>query len=465
MKVTHEAVEKNNEKLIYILALTLVFSGMNATIFNVVLPVISKQFTLSTSQVSWIVTSYVVVYAFGSLTFGKLADRYRLKDLMTFGLSVFALGSVIGLAATSFWMIILGRVVQASGASIIPTAAMIIPVRYFPPESRGKALGTSAVGIALGGAFGPIVSGFVTDIGSWRLLFGLSLLPLITLPLYRKYLNDERGKGSHIDLLGGTLLAGTVLLLLLAITQGEWKLFVTSAILIGLFILRIRSAAEPFIQPQLFHNKRYVFALVIAFVIAFLNLAIPFTAPQFLDNVNHLSPAAIGLVMFPGAIAAALMGRRGGKLADDKGNWFLVCSSVPLTLISFALLSSLIGVRAWIIAVMIIFGYVGQTFMQIAVSNTISRTLSKDQVGVGMGMYTMLNFISGATAISLIGKALDFHTTTVRFNPLSTMKSAYIYSNVFFVLFLVALTFLALYYLWFVKCTRRGRFDYAPTND
>lgn len=448
--------EKNNsEKLILLLAITLVFSGMNATIFNIVLPVISDQFALSTSQVSWIVTSYVVVYAFGSLVFGNLADRYRLKDLMTIGLSIFALGSIVGMSAASYWMVVLGRVVQASGASVIPAAAMIIPIRYYPPEKRGKALGTSSMGIALAGAFGPIVSGFVTDIGGWRFLFSLSLLPLITLPFYRKYLNDEKGKGKKLDFIGGLLLAGTVLLLLLAITHGEWKLFVTCAVLLGLFIFRIRSVSEPFIQPQLFNNKPYVFALVIAFMIAFLNLAIPFISPQLLAKVNHLSPATIGLVMFPGAVAAAMMGRRGGKLADDKGNWFLVCLSVPMTLLCFTLLSSFVGVRAWIIAMIIPLGYVGQTFMQIAVSNTISRTLSKDQIGVGMGMYTMINFISGATAISLIGKVLDFHATTIHFNPIPIEKSAYIYSNVFFALFLVALIFLGLYYMWFGSDTQK----------
>ena len=59
---------------------------MNATMFNIVLPNISEQFQLSPSQASWIITGYMIVYAIGSVTYGKLTDRYSLKNLLTFGL-------------------------------------------------------------------------------------------------------------------------------------------------------------------------------------------------------------------------------------------------------------------------------------------------------------------------------------------------------------------------------------------
>ncbi len=81
--------QQAGEKLLRVLVFTLIISVMNASMFNVVLPEISRQFQLSASQVSWIVTSYMIVYAIGSVTFGKLADKYRLKDLLTFGLIFF----------------------------------------------------------------------------------------------------------------------------------------------------------------------------------------------------------------------------------------------------------------------------------------------------------------------------------------------------------------------------------------
>jgi MFS transporter, DHA2 family, metal-tetracycline-proton antiporter len=451
-------IVNNGEKLLRVLVVTLIFSVMNASIFNVVLPVISKEFDLVPSQVSWISTGYMVVYAIGSVTYGKLADRFKLKNLLTFGLIFFALGSIVGLAATEYWMIILGRVLQAAGASVIPATGMIIPVRYFPPEKRGRALGTAAIGLALGAAMGPIVSGLVTGFASWRFLFLISVLPLLTLPFYRKYLDDSAGHAKSIDLLGGGLLAGTVAMLLLSITQGNAMLLLGGVLLFVLLVLRIRTAKEPFIQPGLFKNRSYTLGLLIAFLATAMSFGMPFITPQFLARLNDLSPLSIGFVMFPAALITAVMGRRGGNLADSRGNHFLVSIAAGLLFLCFFALSILVGLPSYWIAIGLIFGSVGQSFMQIAMSNTVSRTLPKEQTGVGMGFYSMLNFISGATATSLIGRLLDFPNPSFRLNPIVTDPAAYIYSNIFIVLSIVAAAVAILYYFLFGAAGReRGR--------
>lgn len=437
-----------------VLVFTLIFSVMNASIFNVVLPVISKEFSLVPSQVSWISTGYMVVYAIGSVTYGKLADRFKLKNLLTFGLIFFALGSIVGLSATEYWMIILGRVLQAAGASVIPATGMIIPVRYFPPEKRGRALGTTAIGLALGAAMGPIVSGMVTGFANWRFLFLISVLPLLTLPFYRKYLDDSTGEAKPIDFLGGGLLAGTVALLLLSITQGSVLLLGAGAAVFVLLLLRIRSAKEPFIQPALFQNRSYTLGLLIAFLATALSFGMPFITPQFLAKLNGLTPLSIGFTMFPAALITAVMGRRGGRLADSKGNRVLVVIAAALLFVCFIFLSLVVGLPVYWVAIGLIFGNVGQSFMQIAMSNTVSRTLPKEQTGVGMGFYSMLNFISGATATSLIGKLLDYPNPAFRLNPAVTEPAAYIYSNIFVILGLMAAAVAALYILLFGASAR-----------
>ncbi|WP_138753119.1 MFS transporter [Paenibacillus sinopodophylli] len=439
----------NGEKLMPILAFTLVFSIMNASMFNVVMPVISKEFGITPSQVSWLLTGYMIVYAVGSVTYGKLADKYRLKDLLTFGLIFFALGSVVGLVASEYWMIVLGRILQASGAAVIPATAMIVPVRYFSPEKRGRALGTVAAGLALGTALAPIVAGLVTSFANWRFLFLLSIIPLFALPFFRKYLDNQRGTAQKIDFLGGILLGGSVALLLLAISQANFLFAVGGIVILVLFIIRIRTAAEPFIQPKLFHNKKYAFGLFITFLATALSFGMPFVTPQFLSGINGLSPAVIGLVMFPAAIISAFMGRRGGKIADEKGNSFLVYTAISLSFTCFVLLSIFVGTSPYLILFFLIFGNMGQTFMQIAMSNTISRTLAKEQIGVGMGLMSLLNFISGAMTTSMIGKVLDAKQTTFHLNPFAFHQAGFVYSNIFFVLAVLAAVIVTIYYFSF----------------
>lgn len=338
------------------------------------------------------------------------------------------------MAASQYWMIIAGRVLQAAGAAVLPATAMIIPIRYFAPEKRGRALGTSAIGIALGGALGPVVAGLISSFGSWRLLFFFSLISLITLPFFRKYLDNEKGTAGRIDFLGGGLLAGTVTLLLLAITGSNLLLFAGGLVMIALFIIRIRTTSEPFIQPSLFRNRSYSVGLFIAFISTAINFGIVFMTPQYLADLNELTPGSIGLVLFPAAIASAIMGRKGGKLADERGNSSLVWTASLLLLTCFALLSTWVGVSPYFIMIILIAGNVGQTFMQIAMSNTLSRTLSKDQVGVGMGLFSMVNFISGAISMSFIGRLLDNKETSLHLNPFITNEGASIYSNIFVVM-------------------------------
>ncbi|GAA0134447.1 MFS transporter [Paenibacillus sp. YSY-4.3] len=446
--------DKNADKLLRVLVFTLIFSVMNGTMFNVALPMIQKEFELLPSQVSWVMTSYMVLYAIGSVVFGKLADKYKLKNLLTFGLLLFAVGSITGALASEYWMIVLGRILQAAGASVLPATAMIIPIRYFAPEKRGRALGTSAIGLALGSALGPVVAGLISSFGSWRWLFLLSLLSLVTLPLFRKYLDDETREGGHIDYLGGGLLAGTVTFLLLAITQSHWLLFVIGAILFLLFVFRIRVALNPFIQPSIFANKNFSIGLFIAFITTSMNFALTFMTPQYLAALNDLSPGNIGFVLFPAAIVSALLGRIGGKMADERGNGFLMSAASMFMLICYALLSSFVGAAPYIIAVILIAGNVGQTFMQITMSNTISRTLAKEQVGVGMGLFSMLNFLSGAISMSVIGKVLDQQQTVLRLNPFVANEQAYVYSNIFIVMCLMAVTMFWLYHLQFGGASR-----------
>lgn len=447
----------NGDKLLRVLVVTLIFSVMNGTMFNVALPAIGKEFELLPSQVSWIMTSYMALYAIGSVVFGKLADSYSLKSLITCGLLLFAVGSVVGMLAVDFWMIILGRVLQAAGAAVLPAIAMIIPIRYFEPEKRGRALGTSAIGLALGGALGPIVSGMIMSFGSWRILFLFSLLPLLTIPFFRRYLNDERGAAKPLDVIGGGFLAAAVGLFLLAITQSSWAAAVIGGLFLLMFAIRIRKTVHPFIQPELFMNARYTGALVIAFISTSMNFSITFITPQYLTVLNNLSAGSIGFVLVPAAIAAATLGRVGGKLADERGNSTLFSIAAALLVLCFILTSTFVGISPYVIALLLIMGQVGQTFMQIAMSNTISRTLSKEQVGVGMGLFSMLNFISGAMAMGIIGKVLD-QSATWRLNPLAGNESAYVYSNIFFIMTALSILVWGLYQMQFGPKTDRRPF-------
>ncbi|WP_248925108.1 MFS transporter [Paenibacillus hamazuiensis] len=452
-----ESIPRNNgEKLIRVLAFTLAVSLMSATMFNIVLTEIRSEFHLSFAQVSWVSTIYLLIYAIGTVMYGKLADSFKMKNLVTFGLIFFAAGSMIGLIAQAYWMVLAGRILQAAGAAVIPAIASIIPVRYFPAESRGRAIGISMTGLSIGNVLGPVVASGVVSILDWRWLFCMPLFTLFTLPLYRKYLGDHVPSPGKIDWWGGGLLAGAVALLLLAISKGMWTLFAGCAILFILFAARVRRADNPFIPPGLFGNKGYTIGLTIVFLMVGTYYSIPFLSPQLLSQVNALDPGLVGFVMVPAAFVAALLGKKAGKWADAKGNPFLVYAAFPLLFGCFFLLSTFAGGSPWLVMIFLIIGVVGQTFMYIALSNTISQTLPKEQVGIGMGLLSMLNFLAGAVSASVCGKIIDLDAAA-RWNPFNPSPEAAVFSNLYLVISAIQVVVVWLYYSRFGRGRRRGQ--------
>ncbi|WP_034681499.1 MFS transporter [Caldalkalibacillus mannanilyticus] len=437
-------------KLMYVVMVTLALSAMSVLMFSLVLPQIREQYSITNAQVSWVTSAYTLIYGIGTVIYGKLADRYKLKNLITFGLLLFALGSVVGLSAQAFWMVLAGRCIQAIGAASIPASAMLIPLRYFPPESRGTAMGTAFMGLAIGSALGPVVSAFVLSVMHWKWLFCFPFVLLLTLPFYRRYLGDDHGSPSKIDWLGGGLLAAAVTLLLLSITWGSIWFAIGGLIALMLFIVRIRSTIAPFVSPDLFRNRNYTLGVTVTFLISGLGFSIHFLSPLLLAQVNELSASWIGFALVPGALASALLGRKGGRMADLKGNSYLFFIASGLLLSCFVLLSTFIGVSAIYIALILILGHVGLTFVMIAMSNAISMMLSKEQSGVGMGLLSMLNFIAGAMATVIYGKLLDQGRVN-QWNPANFYDTGAVYSNIFLVLTIVLALIVRVYYHYFKK--------------
>lgn len=445
---------KDQDRLLSILTITLALSSMSVLVFNFVMPQISDEFQLTNAQVSWVASSYALIYGIGTVFYGKLADRYSLKELLTFGLIFIALGSLLGFFSQTFSILLTARVIQAAGAAVIPAVATLIPIRYFPKEKRGAAMGTAFVGLSVGGALGPVVSAVVVHFLNWRWLFCIPFLIILTLPFYRRYLSNERGTPQRIDWLGGGLLATTVTFILMGVTEGSRWLIGGIIALFG-FVFWIRTVRDPFLQPQLFLNKKYTVNLGIAFLINGIGFSLYFLIPLLLADVHGLKSSIIAFAMVPAALASALLGKRGGRLADSKGNAHLYFIAALLLISCFTMLSTFTASTAFLISLVLILGNVGQTFMMIALANSVSLTLSKEKTGVGMGLFSMLNFIAGGMATGLYGKVVDIGSD-LTWNPLSLFNEGAVYSNIFFVLAgLHALIFI--FYYLFIAQKRRIR--------
>jgi len=397
--------------IVYLLGCLLLFSVMNVTVFNVALPEISADLRISPAPAGWVITGYALVYAVGSLTYGKLADLFPLKTLMTFGILLFAAGSIVGFVSQGYAGLLAGRLLQSAGASSIPALAMLIPARYFPPERRGAVMGLIAAFIALSAGIGPIVGSAVTGAAHWKYLFLLSLGTLIVLPFLRRALPAETRRPGTIDALGAALLAGAVAALMLAITNAGAAAAAAyaalSAVLLALFIVRGKRAAEPFIALSLFTEGPYRFAVLAMTLSSIAGFSLMLIVPLMLDAMFGLGADRIGLVLFPAAIAAALMGRIGGRWTDRFGSVPMLLAAASLMIGGYLLLAGLSRLGVWVVAACLILPNVGFVFTQSAMSKLVSLLLPPHRLGAGMGVFSMSNFLSGAVGGALATAAVD----------------------------------------------------------
>jgi DHA2 family metal-tetracycline-proton antiporter-like MFS transporter len=119
---------------------------------------------------------------------------------------------------------------------------------------------------------------------------------------------------------------------------------------------------------------------------------------------------------------------------------------MSLLMSGLLLLSTFAGLRPWVISLNLILCYMGFSLLQSSMAHMVSSTLPREQLGVGMGVYNLFFFMSGAFSAAFIGKLLDISRDHAPINPLTATVSAGPYSNLFLLLGAVLLCATWLFY-------------------
>src|SRR6476660_3881336 len=148
---------------------------LDNTVVNVALPSIQKDLGANLSSLEWTVNAYTLSFAVLLVTGGRLGDIFGRRRVFLFGVVTFGLASAFtGFSQSEAWLVA-GRVVQGVGAAFMMPATLSIISNAFPPQERGRAIGTWAGVSAMALAIGPVVGGFLTERVSWRAIFFLNL--------------------------------------------------------------------------------------------------------------------------------------------------------------------------------------------------------------------------------------------------------------------------------------------------
>ncbi|MGA9289269.1 MAG: MFS transporter [Anaerobacillus sp.] len=437
------------KRLIILVCTILAFAVMNGTMFNVAIPDIAASFNLSPSEVSWVLTGYILVFAIGSLMYGKLADIYPIKTLFTIGISIFSIGAFIGFFSPNYPTLLAARILQAIGGATIPALAFIVPIRFLPKE-KGRVFGLISSTVAFASGVGPIIGGVVGGTLNWRFLFLFSVATALAIPLFRKWLPDEKRREGSIDLPGAALMAVSVASLLFFITTFLWYLLAIFIVFFILFLWRTFTITHPFIDPVILKNTKYTITVLTSFLGTSALFGLIFVIPIMLRELNGLSTLNIGLVLFPGAMAAGLIGQVGGKIIEQRGATVVVKTALLLIASGTFFISTFSGYNAWVIAPCLLIAYLGFPLIQSSTADLLSSILPDNQNGVGMGVFNLLNFLAGAFSSAIFGRLLDMKHVSFTMNPLSRTGDNLIYSNLYIGLTCIALLAFTIFTLKFL---------------
>lgn len=401
--VANVRVELQEDKLILIWSVAVWLVVLNTTMFNIALPSVLLDLSLTSSSASWIVSGYSIVFAISTLTYSRLSDYLPISRLLMIGLVLLGISSIAGFFVNNFYLLMVTRILQAAGAGAVPGLAMVLAGRYIPLIRRGKAMATIASAASLGFGLGPVIGGAITQYLGWNYLFLVTGFVLLFIPIFIKLLPIEGTNAVKFDL-GGSILTGmSVMGLILFLSTFSALIFLGTILVTMIMWKHLHTVKIPFIQPELFKNRPYIKLILIGFASYVSHFSTLFIMPIILTSYFHKGPAMVGLLIFPGAIVAAIGAQYIGRMIDTFGNKPLVIFA-HVSLLTSTILFALLSYRSPLFILgAYMFMSIGFSALNSSNSNEITRILAEDKLGAGLGFAQLVQFFGGAFGVAIAG--------------------------------------------------------------
>lgn len=328
--------------------LTGAFMGIiNETLLATALPTIQEAFSITQGEVQWMTTAFLMTNGIMIPVSAFLIDRFTTRGLFLTAIGLFGAGTVIAAIATAYPVLLLGRVVQASGSGIMLPLLMTVLLAVISVERRGTAMGMIGIVIAFGPAIGPTLSGWLLEHFSWRSLF-ITVLPIVAITvtvagLFLRNVTDLRKP--KIDVLSIVLSSvgfGSFLYGFSIASESGWaSTVVISAIsigtvVIGLFIWRQLVLETPMLEFRVFQFRIFTLAIAITMTVLISLIGAETLLPLFMQNALGFSPLKSGLMLLPGAIVIGILSPITGRLFDKYGaKWLALIGLSIVTVTTF----------------------------------------------------------------------------------------------------------------------------------
>lgn len=402
--------------LLSALALAQLLIGLDYNIIFIALPDIAG-LGFSPQTLQWVVSAYAIAFGGLLLLCGRLTDVIGRRRMFFAGLTLFALGSLLGTAAVADWMLILGRGVQGlGGAALAPATLALLSVGFTEGADRNRALGIWGAAGSAGMVLGSILGGVLTDVWGWRSVFAVNLPIVVVIALLAVGAvprDSRRPSLRGLDVPGAILTTAAAVLIVMGLTfaaEFGWTAMSTLTCLgVGLAAVLVLLAVEhrtahPLLDLAKFRQRHLATGTASTFLFMAGFGATAYFLTLYFQDTRGLSPLVTGLAFVVGCLGVLIGTTIGGRLATHAGLRTAMVTGQLIGITGVIGIAVLVGAdTGWtlVLALTLLFS-LGQGIVFTSMFATATTGVEESEQGYAGGLATAGQQVGGAIGLAVL---------------------------------------------------------------
>lgn len=388
---------------------------------------LSNQFSVSVGTVQWITTAYLLLVTIMMAAMAFIMRRFKFRSIFIFSAAAFIVGSIVCAIADTFWILLIGRMIQAIATGLAtPLMFQIINVKI-PSQHVGTYNGVASMLTSLSPALGPTYGGILNTLMNWRWIFWV-VLPLSVIVLVMGMINidipvqHKPGEKLSFDSIGMVWLSLVLIGFVWTFNEAGlagwtsaafWISLVVSVLLLASYAWYNSKSAKEVIDFSLLKKKSVFLHLINYFVLAFVNIGISWLFPMVAEVNLHQTSMVAGLLVLPGALIGAIISPSTGAIMDKKGAF------LPLMIGNICLLASAVlffflnnVMTSMILLALFVVLRIGVAFSFGNVMGAASQQVIPEKRGDINSLFNMMQQYAGAMGTVILASvisALELH--------------------------------------------------------
>jgi DHA2 family lincomycin resistance protein-like MFS transporter len=291
--------------------------------------------SITATAAQWLTTAFMLTMAVVIPITGFLIQRFNTRPIFITAMTLFSTGTMIAALAPGFEMLLIGRIVQASGTAIMMPLLMTTVMTLVAPASRGKTMGNISIVISVAPAIGPTISGIILSVLDWRWMFIL-VLPIAIGALVlgaSRIQNVTTPRTVPLDVLSVILSAfgfgGFVYGLsnLGGAPAAGWLPLGIGVVALSLFVLRqlqLQRTDRALLDLRVFKSRTFTLSISMLSISMIALFGTIILLPLYMQNVLGMTALSTGLLLLPGGLVMGLLAPFVGRIYDRRGPTILL---------------------------------------------------------------------------------------------------------------------------------------------